>query len=290
MDIERLEIDANGYTFTARAAGPLDGRPVMLLHGFPETSWCWRPALAALGAAGYRAFAPDQRGYSKRARPKGVEHYTIANLASDVLALADTLEISAFDLVGHDWGGMLAWVIGSRHAERVRSLAVVSTPHPLAMQSALAGADPGQAGRSSYVARFREADEPERILLGPDASGSGLRRMFESTGIGPDGAIDPSVIDEYVEVLREPGAMTAALNWYRAMRRSDVADLAPIEVPTLYVWSTEDVALGRVAAEASAQWVKGRYQFVVLDGVSHWVPEERPEELNRLLLSHLADT
>ncbi len=290
MDIERLEIDANGYTFTARAAGPLDGRPVVLLHGFPETSWCWRPALAALGAAGYRGFAPDQRGYSPRARPEGAEHYAIGNLVSDVLALADTLEVSSFDLVGHDWGGMLAWVIGSRYADRVRSLTIVSTPHPLAMQSAMAGADPEQAGRSSYVARFREADEPEQILLGPDGSGSGLRRMFDSTGLGPDSNVDRSMIDEYVAVLREPGAMTAALNWYRAMRRSDVADLQPIMMPTLYVWSTEDVALGRVAAEASAQWVAGRYQFVVFDGVSHWIPEERPEELNQLLLAHLADT
>jgi pimeloyl-ACP methyl ester carboxylesterase len=207
-----------------------------------------------------------------------------------VLALADTLEISTFDLVGHDWGGMLAWVIGTRHAARVRSLTIVSTPHPLAIQSALAGADPGQAKRSSYVSRFRKAEEPEQLLLGPDGSGSGLRRMFEGTGLGPEVDADHSVIDEYVAVLREPGAMTAALNWYRAMNRSDVADLTPITVPTLYVWSTGDVALGRVAAEASSQWVAGRYQFVVLDGVSHWIPEERPEEFNRLLLSHLADT
>jgi pimeloyl-ACP methyl ester carboxylesterase len=156
------------------------------------------------------------------------------------------------------------------------------------MQSALAGADPGQAGRSSYVSRFRKADEPEQLLLGPDGSGSGLRRMFESTGLGPEVDADHSVIDEYVAVLREPGAMTAALNWYRAMHRSDVDDLAAITMPTLYVWSTGDVALGRVAAEASGQWVEGPYQFVVLDGVSHWIPEERPEEFNRLLLSHLA--
>jgi pimeloyl-ACP methyl ester carboxylesterase len=289
MDIERLEIDANGFTFTARAAGPHDGRPVMLLHGFPETSWCWRPTLAALGAAGCRAVAPDQRGYSPRARPEGVEHYTIPNLMSDVLALADTLEIDTFDLVGHDWGGMLTWVLGARHPERVRSLSVVSTPHPLAMQAAIGGADPEQVGRSSYVNRFRKADEPEQLLLGPDGSGSGLRRMFESTGLGPNVDADHSVIDEYVAVLREPGAMTAALNWYRAMHRSDVADLPPITMPTLYVWSTEDVALGRVAAEASGQWVTGRYQFVVFDGVSHWVPEERPEELNQLLMSHLAE-
>lgn len=289
MDIERLEIDANGFTFTARAAGPSHGRHVILLHGFPETSWCWRPALAALGAAGYRAVAPDQRGYSPRARPEGVEYYTIPELASDVLALADTLEIDSFDLVGHDWGGMLTWVLGARHPDRVRSLSVVSTPHPLALQAALGGADPAQAGRSSYINRFRKADEPEALLLGADGSGSGLRAMFEATGLGPEVDGDRSMIDEYVAVLREPGAMTAALNWYRAMRRSDVAELPAITMPTLYVWSTGDVALGQVAAEASAQWVTGRYQFVVMDGVSHWVPEERAEELNGLLLAHLAD-
>lgn len=283
MDIERLEIDANGLTFAARAAGPHDGRPVLLLHGFPQSSWSWRRQLARLGAAGYRAVAPDQRGYSPGARPAGVADYAVPHLVADVLAVADTMEMRRFDLVGHDWGGMVAWVLAARHAERVRSLTVVSTPHPEALRAALLGADPEQAGRSEYIALFRQPDEPERLLLGEDGRGAGLRQLFASTGLssGPD-------VDEYVQLLVRPGALTAALNWYRAMEGADVDGLPPVVVPTRYVWSTGDVALGRVAAEATAEWVAGRYRFDVLEGVSHWVPEEAPDELNRLLLEHLA--
>src|ERR1700729_1626228 len=120
--IERLEIDANDFTFTARAAGPHDGRRVLLLHGFPQTSWCWRAQLSALGDAGYRAVAPDQRGYSVGARPSAVTDYSLEHLVSDVLALADSMEMDTFDLVGHDWGGMVSWVVAARHPHRVRSL------------------------------------------------------------------------------------------------------------------------------------------------------------------------
>src|SRR5271165_2446999 len=141
MDIERLEIDANGLTFTARAAGPPRGRPVVLLHGFPETSWSWRRQLAVLGAAGYRAVAPDQRGYAPGARPPRVQDYGISHLVADVLAIAETMEMQTFDLVGHDWGGMVAWVVASRHAQRVRSLTVVSTPHPDALRGVQASAE-----------------------------------------------------------------------------------------------------------------------------------------------------
>jgi pimeloyl-ACP methyl ester carboxylesterase len=282
VDIERLEIDANGFTFTARAAGPHDGRPVLLLHGFPQSSWSWRSQLVRLASAGYRAVAPDQRGYSAGARPLPVADYTVPHLVADVLSLADTLEMPRFDLVGHDWGGMVAWVTAARHADRVRSLTVVSTPHPEALRAALLGDDPEQADRSSYIALFQRPEEPERLLLGEDRSGSGLRQMFASSGL------DPSQTDEYVSVMVQPGALTAALNWYRAMSGADVEGLPPVIVPTRYIWSTGDPALGRVAAEATAEWVAGRYRFDVLDGVSHWVPEEAPDELNRLLLEHLA--
>jgi pimeloyl-ACP methyl ester carboxylesterase len=283
-DIERLEIDANGFTFSARAAGPHDGRPLLLLHGFPETSWSWRVLLTQLGEAGYRAVAPDQRGYSPDARPTAISDYATPHLVDDVLAIADTMEMATFDLVGHDWGGMVSWVTAARHSDRVRSLCVVSTPHPEALRGALVGDDPDQVERSGYMEMFRRPDEPERLLLGEDGSGSGLRTLFESSGL------DPTMADEYVAVLTEPGAMTAALNWYRAMRASDVDGLPPIVVPTLYVWSTGDPALGRVAAEATAEYVAGSYRFEVLDGVSHWVPEQAPDELGRLLLDHLAST
>lgn len=282
--IDRLEIDANDLTFTARAAGPHDGRRVLLLHGFPQTSWSWRAQLSALGDAGYRAVAPDQRGYSVGARPPNVADYGVGHLVSDVLALADTMEMDTFDLVGHDWGGLLAWAVAARYPERVRSLGVVSTPHPLALRHALLGADPEQAARSDHMDAFRKPRLPERLLLGTDGSGSGLRDLFAGSGL------DSSHSQEYLAVLTRPGAMTAALNWYRAMEADDLADLPLVTVPTLYVWSSGDAALGRLAAEASAEFVAGPYTFVVLEGVSHWIPEAAPEELARLLLAHLASS
>jgi pimeloyl-ACP methyl ester carboxylesterase len=282
--IDRLEIDANGLTFTARAAGPPRGRGVILLHGFPQTSWSWRPQLGALAEAGYHAVAPDQRGYSAGARPPAVADYQVEHLVSDVLALADALEMDTFDLVGHDWGGMLAWLVGAHHGDRVRSLSVVSTPHPLALRHALSGADPAQAAQSGHTGGFCRPDVPERLLLGTDGSGSGLNLLFEASGLGPD----PT--RAYLDVLTQPGALTAVLNWYRAMQGSDLENLPSVSVPTLYIWSTGDAALGRSAAEASGAFVSGSFRFVVLEGVSHWIPEAAPEELGRLLLEHLAAT
>jgi pimeloyl-ACP methyl ester carboxylesterase len=282
--IDRLEIDANGLTFTARAAGPPGGRGVLLLHGFPQTSWCWRAQLSALSDAGYHAVAPDQRGYSTGARPLSVADYGVEHLVSDVLALADAVEMDSFDLVGHDWGGMLGWLVAARHGDRVRSLSVVSTPHPFALRDALSGGDLAPGAESGHTDGFRQPEVPERLLLGADGSGSGLAALFETSGLGPGHT------REYLRVLTQPGALTAALNWYRAMDGSALDELPPVKVPTLYVWSTGDAALGRSAAEASSGFVAGDFFFEVLEGVSHWIPEAAPQDLTRLLLDHLAGT
>jgi pimeloyl-ACP methyl ester carboxylesterase len=281
--IDRLEIDANGFTFTARAAGREDGRGVILLHGFPQTSWSWRGQLSALADAGCRAVAPDQRGYSAGARPLRVADYGLDHLVGDVLALADTMKMDRFDLVGHDWGGLVSWVTAARHPERVRSLSVVSTPHPLALRDALLD-DAAQATWSGRMDSFVQPEVPERLLLGADQSGSGLASLCRASGLAE------AHTRQYLAVLTRPGALTAALNWYRAMEGVDLGDLPMVNVPTLYVWSSGDPALGRPAAEASAKFVTGRYRFVVLDGVSHWVPEAAPGELARLLVEHLATT
>jgi pimeloyl-ACP methyl ester carboxylesterase len=276
--VEELEVPVGQMTFRARAAGPSDGELVVLLHGFPQTSWEWRHQLQALASAGYRAVAPDQRGYSPGARPQGVEHYRIDHLVADVLALADGIGGHGFHLVGHDWGAMVAWQVAGRYPERVKSLAPVSVGHPSAIGEAM-GAGDDQRQRSSYILFFREPEKPEQALVDNDAAG--LRAMFASTGLG-DGDVE-----EYVRVLSEPGAMTAALNWYRAMDFGLMAGLGPITMPTLFVWSTGDAALGPEQASACYQHVEGPYRFEKLEGVGHWIPEEAADTYSRLLLEHL---
>jgi len=281
------EISANGFSFEAVARGPRAGRPVLFLHGFPQTSYSWHHQLEAVGAAGHRGLAFDQRGYSPGARPGRVEDYRIGELVSDVLAVADGWGLDRFDLVGHDWGAMVAWVVAGRHPDRVRTLTAVSVPHPRAFAAAFGGGegDPDQRQRSSYIEVFRaEGGVAERALLGEDGSGGGLRTMFDASGLPSD----TEEVRRFVDRMLEPGALTAALNWYRATEPNSLTDVGAITVPTLYVWSDEDIALGRLAAEATVEWVTGPYRFEVLSGVSHWIPETAPAELNRLLLEHLA--
>lgn len=264
-------------TFTGRAAGPDDGRLVILLHGFPESSFEWRHQLAALAEAGYRAVAPDQRGYSDGARPDGVEAYKVEHLVADVIAIADDLGGHRFDLVGHDWGAAVAWQVAGRYQDRVRTLTPISVPHPAAFTTALRSGDTDQSQRSSYMDFFRS--EGSEDLLTAD-NGSGLRNLFAASGLGD--------FEEYVELLLHPGALKAALNWYRAASIGDVEAMGPITMPTMYVWSDDDQALGRDAAEATANHVEGPYRFEVLSGINHWIPEQAPERLNELLLDHLA--
>ncbi len=282
-----FELRARGLTFTARATGPRDGRPVVLLNGFPQTSWSWHRQLEALGVAGMRALAFDQRGYSPGARPAGIPDYRIDELVADVLAVADGQGFARFDVVGHDWGAAVAWTVAARHPERVRSLTAVSVPHPGAFATALGRGDEDQARRSSYIEVFRrDGGVAESALLGADGSGDGLRAMFAASGLPPD----REEVEVFVAAMRQPGALTAALNWYRAAGGDTFAAVPPVTVPTLFVWSTEDVAIGRAAADACGRWVTAPYRFEVLHGVSHWIPETTPAELNRMLLEHLADT
>lgn len=273
--MERLQVSVAPLTFAARAAGPPDGDVVLLLHGFPQTSYAWRHQLQALGHAGYRAIAPDQRGYSAGARPSEVAAYHPERLVEDVVGMADALGADRVHLVGHDFGGLVAWHTAARHADRLATLSVVSTPHPRAVaRSILEGGE--QREKSSYMLFFR-SPEAEPFFLDDDAAG--LRGVFEASGV--------TDVDDYLRVLTEPGALTAALNWYRALDRDVIERMGPITTPTLYAWSTEDPALGRVAAEETAGHVAGPYRFEVLEGVGHFVPEDAPDALNGLLLEHL---
>lgn len=260
------EPSAGGLSFDLRVGGPDDGAPVVLLHGFPETSLCWTSVARHLVAHGLRVIAPDQRGYSPGARPAGVENYRLPLLADDVIGLLDDLGLERAHLVGHDWGAAIAWYVAAHHPARVATLTAFSVPHLAAYGWALKE-DADQRERSSYIRLLRKAGKAEDVLLEDGARR--LRSMF-----GP--AVDPDAVDAYVRVLSQPDALTAALNWYRAMSR-DLDETPPVRVPTTYVWSTGDPALGSAGAERCAEFVDAEYEFVVLDDVSHWIPEEVPE-------------
>ena len=267
-------VRANGeLVFDVLTAGPEDGQVVLFLHGFPQSAQMWRPQLEALAEADYRAVAFDQRGYSPGARPESVDDYKIDHLIDDALAVAGD---RPFHVVGHDFGGVVGWHLAGKHPDRIRSLTALSVPHPLAFVTALASPASDQRSRSAYIGLFRQPDVAEETLLG-----GGLTAMLMASGY-------PGDIGERVDAMSQPGALTGALNWYRAIGISLVVGMGRITVPTMFVWSTGDVALGREGAEATAGYVDGPYRFEVLEGVSHWIPEVAPEQLDGLLLEHLA--
>jgi pimeloyl-ACP methyl ester carboxylesterase len=282
--VERFDVAVGDLTFSAVATGDEAGAPTLLLHGFPQTTRSWTPTMAALAAAGRRAVAFDQRGYSPGARPALVDDYALPALVGDALGVADALGFDRFDLVGHDWGAMVAWVLAFEHPERVRTLTAVSVPHPRAFGAALTSGASDQAERSSYIGVFRQpGGVAESLLLGEDGSGSGLRIMFERSGLGPGSA----AVEEFVTAMTRPGTLTAALNWYRAMPADFGVSVGPVEVPTLFVWSPADIAVSREAAEGNRPWAQGPYRFEELAEAGHWIPEREPEALALLILEHL---
>ncbi|MFJ8477814.1 alpha/beta fold hydrolase [Kitasatospora sp. NPDC094011] len=274
-----LRLSVGRHTFDALAAGPADGELVLLLHGFPEFADCWSAELTALAAAGYHAVAVDQRGYSPDARPADIADYTVEQLVADALGFADALDAPRFHLVAHDWGGLVAWALASAHPERLHSLAVLSTPHPEALYEALNN-DSDQSERSRYVHEFRlPGHVAEQSLLADDAAR--LRSLYRS-------ALPEEQAEANVRRFTEPGALTGGLNWYRATNEELRIPAGEITVRTLFVWGTEDLALGRDAADLTAKHISAPYRFVALDGATHWLPEANAEQIVPLLLAHLA--
>ncbi|WP_231950812.1 alpha/beta fold hydrolase [Allokutzneria albata] len=271
-EIAPLRIRTPAGTFDAVAAGPRSGRKVLLLHGFPELGIEWEHQLRALAAAGYRAVAPDQRGYSPGVRPIGIENYRLDHAVRDVRAMADALGWHRFDLVGHDWGAAVAWIAAAEYSRRVRSLTAVSVPHLGAFAEALR-TDPAQQEASKYMQFFRQpAPIPENSILA-----SGPPKL---PGVPPEKAA------EYFRRLSQPGALTAVLNWYRA--NDFQGHEKRVAVPTLFIASTKDLMVAPSGVEATKNWVTGPYRLENLAGIGHNIPEEAPEATSALLLAHLA--
>lgn len=280
-----IDVEARGLHFTADIEGPDDGPLVLCLHGYPQTKASYRSQLSVLGQAGYRAVAVDQRGYSPGARPVGVEHYGIDDLVADPIAIAEALGSDRFHLVGHDWGGAIAWQLAARHPERLLTLTVLSRPHPAAFIRALTDEKSGddQQHRSRHHKAFDDPATADRLL---EDGARRLRRGLVDNGV-PDDAVDL-----YLTVLGHRDALEAALSWYRAARKSgglgaDSTGTANIIVPTLYIWGDADLSVGRPAAEWTADHVDAPYTFAELAGVNHFATDEAPNDVNHLLLAHL---
>jgi pimeloyl-ACP methyl ester carboxylesterase len=273
MQTETWNVDE--LRFSVDTVGSDTGPAVLMLHGFPQTRYMWRHQLRALAAAGFHAIAPDQRGYSRGARPAEVEAYTTDCLTRDALNLMDACGAQRFHLVGHDWGGQVAWLIAASHPERVASLTVLSRPHPAAFTRAMAE-DPEQANRSKHHKGFREADAIARLRQDNFKS---LRKGLEH------GGVPAADIDVYLATLAEDRALESAINWYRA--NTIASTTPPVSLPTLYIWGTEDASVGRRAAELTAEFVHGPYKFVEIEGGGHFIVDQFPDRIAQLLLEHL---
>ena len=271
----------SGLTFTADVLGPTGGPLVLLLHGFPESRYSWRAALPALAAAGYRAVAPDQRGYSPGARPDPAD---LSNYAFDRL-VADVIEIAAaagydgkrFHLVGHDWGGQVSWGVAGKHPERLASLTILSRPHPSSFRRALLKEDGDQKHRSRHHRAFLDADT-SKLLLADNA-----RRLRD--GLFGQG-VPAAALEEHLSVLGNPEALEAALAWYRS-NKGLAADIGTIKAPTLYIWGDADATVGPDAAYGTGKFVGAAYAMEVLPNVGHFVMDQAPAKATDLMLAHL---
>lgn len=272
----------SGFSFevtdTRAANASTTGQVAVLLHGFPEDRHCWDAMTPVLAEAGYRVLSPDQRGYSPAARPTSRRAYKLSELAGDVLALADAAGAERFHLVGHDWGATVAWYLAGHHPGRVISLASLSVPHPEAFLRALTCSSQGV--RSWYMAAYQVPGLPELALS--RRGGEAMRTLLIRHGL------DPASAGRYAARAADRAAMRGPLNWYRALP-FDLRDRpGRIEVPTLFLWSDGDRVISRTAAELCGRYVDGPYRFEVLDGASHWLPEEEPERVAALLVRHFA--
>lgn len=270
-----VRIDCDGVGLDVRTAGPVGGPPVLLLHGFPEFWFGWHRQIAPLAAAGCRVLVPDQRGYGTSDKPRGAANYGLDRLAADAATLARLGAGGAVHLVGHDWGGLVAWWTAVSYPDLVASLTIVNAPHPVAFRRYLA-THPSQRRRSRYIAFFQLPWLPE-ALLGA-AGGRRLRETLVRTS--RPGTFSAGDLASYAEAWRRPGALTGSLNWYRALRRArpEPRPDPRVRARTRVLWGTRDRFLEAGLAEASLEFCD-RGSHRLFDGASHWLQHERPAEI-----------
>jgi len=271
-------VTRDGLVLDVLDDGPADGEVVVLLHGFPQDATTWGRVAPHLHRAGLRTLAPHQRGYSRGARPRRVSAYSLRELVDDVVAVIDEAGAERVHLVGHDWGGGVAWALAQRHPDRVSSLVVLSTPHPAALFWAIRHA--GQLRHSWYMLVFQLPALPEVLLARLLRSGA-----MERWGVPAQDS------RRYADRLGRASALRGPINWYRAAFRQALRRVVPgeskVAVPTTYLWGAKDPFLGRAAAERTARHVTGDYRFLEVDA-DHWLPDREPELAAREILRRVA--
>ena len=275
-------IPLSDVTLNVAEAGPADGAPIVLLHGFPEFWWGMRRQITGLAAQGFRVIAPDQRGYGLSDKPTAARAYGLARLAADVAELIEATAGGRAHLVGHDWGGVVAFAVGALHSERLSSLTVINAPHLPAAQ-AYARRHLSQARRSAYVGFFQLPVLPELALRARDYRM--MRRALR--GSSRPGTFPREDLEVYVRAWSRPGALTAMLNWYRGLTRAP-CDLRgrPIPVRTQMIWGGRDRFLEQGLVEASLARCAQPSAQIVPDA-THWVHLEEPARVTALIAAHV---
>ena len=272
------DLDGVRLHYAEMGSGPL----VLLLHGFPQCWYAWRYVMPRL-AQHFHVVAPDMRGYNESSKPIGVSAYNIEKVSADIVGLIDALGEEKAHIVGHDWGGSIAWYMGAHHADRINRLAIINAPHPAAFQRELRHSR--QALRSWYVLAFQLpviAEAWVRLTL---------RRSLSSSAPTP-GAFNDEALDVYENAVSQPGAATTMLNYYRAAVRQAPALMPqatrPISLPTLLIWGMKDFALVPELTEGLEPYVPNlRIERVESSG--HWVPEEKPHVVADALVDFLSE-
>jgi epoxide hydrolase 4 len=273
------DIEANGIRFRIHESG--EGPLVLLLHGFPDLGIGWRHQVQALADAGMHAVAPDLRGYGGTDRPSGAGSYRMATLVADVVGLTRALGAERAALVGHDWGGVVAWYAAMHHPDLFERLVILNAPHPVRFAQEVRRPSSGQALRSWYAGFFQLPWLPERVLAARDLAL--LRRVWRR---GP--ARDPETLRQFVDAFSTPGALTPPLQYYRGAMSRPRLPVRPIQMPTLVLWADRDRFLVPTLANGLGRWVEDlRLERFARGG--HWLHHDQEERVDRALLAFLAD-
>lgn len=284
FELEHHYVATNGIQLHVVQCGPTDGPLVVLLHGFPEFWYGWRQQISVLAAAGYRVWAPDQRGYNLSDKPRRVADYRMNQLGADVLGLIDAADQAKATVIGHDWGAAVTWWLAAQHPERLHRVAILNVPHPAVLGRALRRA-PRQLLKSWYIFFFQLPWLPEQLIRRRQYRfGRGALR-----GTSRPDTFSSNDLREYIKAWSRPGALTGMLNWYRAAFRSPrrTGKSGPITVPVRLLWGRQDAFLEPVLAELSAQMCDNA-ELTYFDKATHWLHHEEPEAVNELLLKFLS--